>query len=122
MGISYILVNQTKKEKIDFTHLPVSTLKEIAGNPASSAIVAWYLANNQGDDIQFVSGTYDDWPFKSGKRNDDLNYPDKTEELIATLIDEGILKDVGIRYKDEDDPENIYIREIINVWLDDNET
>ena len=51
MSIGYELINQTKKEKISFYHLPVNTKKEIAGNPVSASIVSWYILDNQGDEI-----------------------------------------------------------------------
>ena len=117
MTIGYILINQPKKEKISFYHLPVNTKNEIVGNPVSASIVSWYMLNNQGDQIQFVSDTYNDWPFSSGVRSDQEKYPDQTNVLIDKLINLGILKDKGIDWQDEDDPENVYIREIINIWL-----
>jgi len=118
MGIEYTLVNQTKKECVSFTHLNGSKMLELAGNSAQSAIVTWYLLNNQGDDIQFVSDTYDDWPFQSGSKNDLFFYLDKTDDLINILIQKGILKDSGNLYVDEDQPDNVYIRDIVNVWND----
>lgn len=117
MSIGYELINQTKKEKISFLHLPVSTRSEIVGNPVSASIISWYMLNNQGDNIQFVSDTHGDWPFLSGEQGDKRKYPDQTELLITKLISLGVLKDNGIAYQDEDDPENIYIREIIHIWL-----
>lgn len=117
MGVGYQLINQTKKEKLSFYHLPVNTMREIAGNPVSASLVAWYLLENQGDEIQFVSDTYDDWPFISGSRGDHLKYPDQTERLINKLIDVGILEDNGSDFQDEDDSESIYIRAITNIWL-----
>ncbi len=117
MSTGYELINQTKKEKISFYHLPVSTINEISGNPVSASIVTWYMLNNQGDEIQFVSDTNNDWPFSSGIRGDQENYQDKTDSLITKLINMGILKDNGIAYQDEDDPKNVYIRAISNVWL-----
>lgn len=122
MSAGYELVNQTKKEKISFFHLPVSTRNEIVGNPVSASIVSWYMLNNQGDNIQFVSDTYEDWPFLSGQRGDQKKYPDQTESLISKLINLGVLKDNGIAYQDEDAPENIYIREISHIWLNQNIT
>jgi hypothetical protein len=116
MGVEYILVNETKKEMISFTHLNGSKKRELTGNAAQSAIVTWYLLNNQGDQIQFVSDTYDDWPFKTGNRNLAWSYTDKTDELIDTLIKQEILKDNGLLYADEDEPESIFVRDIINVW------
>ena len=65
MGVEYILINETKKEQITFIHLNGSKKSELAGNAAQSAITTWYLLSNQGDQIQFVSDTYDDWPFQT---------------------------------------------------------
>lgn len=116
MAVEYILVNETKKEWISFRHLNGSTMRELSGNPAQSAIVTWYLLNNPGDQIQFVSDTYDDWPFKTGNRDDICGYLDKTNDLVNTLIEKGILKDNGFTYIDEDEPESVYIRDIMNIW------
>ena len=116
MGVQYVLVNQTKKELVSFSHLNGSKMRELAGNTAQSAIVAWYLLNNQGDEIQFVSDTYEDWPFKSGQKKDSFIYPDKTDELIDILIKNEILKDHGMLYVDEDEPETVYVRDIVNIW------
>lgn len=116
MGVEYILVNQTKKEMVSFSHLNGSKMRELAGNSAQSAIVTWYLLNNQGDEIQFVSDTYDDWPFKTGNRNEAFLYADKTDELIEILIEKEILEDNGFSHQDEDEPDVIYTRDIINVW------
>ena len=116
MGVEYILVNQTKKEMISFSHLNGSKIRELAGGEAQSAIVTWYLLNNQGDEIQFVSDTYDDWPFKTGSRDQAVNYPDKTDQLVEALIEKEILKDNGYLHQDEEDPASIYTRDITNVW------
>lgn len=116
MGVEYVLVNETKKEKISFTHLNGCKKRELVGNGAQSAIVTWYLLHNQGDQIQFVSDTYDDWPFNSGRKTSAFSYPDKTNEIINQLISEEILFDNGFLYLDEDEPETIYIRDIVNVW------
>lgn len=118
MGIQYILVNETKKEIISFIHLNGNKKKELAGNVAQSAIVTWYLLNNQGDLIQFVSDMRLDWPFESGDRHALWSYPDKTSELLKELIELNILKDNGYLYQDEDEPDEVYIRNIGNAWLD----
>ena len=44
-------------------------------------------------------------------------YKDVTEEVINELIDNQIIKDYGLIYIDEDDPE-IYIRDLRNIWMD----
>lgn len=69
MPVGHILVNYTKGEKIAFEHVSASSEYEIAGNPATTAIVSWYLLQNAGDSFAFVSDTYDDWPF-SGRKKD----------------------------------------------------
>lgn len=118
MGVEYILVNETKKEMISFSHLNGSKMKELAGNAAQSAIVTWYLLNNQGDQIQFVSDTHNDWPFDTGSRDEVWSYPDKTDEFIFALIEESILQDNGMLHIDEDEPDTVYIRDIGNVWCE----
>lgn len=116
MGVEYILVNQSKREMISFAHLNGSKMRELVGNAAQSAIVTWYLLNNQGDEIQFVSDTYEDWPFKDGRKADVGSYPDKTDEVLDVLIAQNILKDIGMLYVDDDEPHNVFIRNVINVW------
>lgn len=116
MGVEYTLVNETKKEIISFVHLNGSKKRELTGNPAQAAIVTWYLLNNQGDEIQFVSDSYEDWPFQSGSKEEAWNYPDKTEELISVLIENQILKDNGYSYVDECEPDTVYVKDIVNVW------
>lgn len=116
MGVEYILVNETKKEMISFAHLNGSKMREIVGNAAQSALVSWYLLNNQGDQIQFISDTYDDWPFATGSKESAWDYPDKTDEMIKILIEQGILKEIGLLYFDEDEPGTLFTRNIINVW------
>lgn len=118
MSVGYQLVNQSKKERIIFSHLPVSTRREIAGHPVSAALVSWYLLENQGDEIQFVSDTYDDWPFNSGCRDDVGSYPDRTDRLIESLIEAGLLRDDGIAWRDEDEPQTVFERDIRNIWFE----
>lgn len=116
MGVAYMLVNETKKEIVSFSHLNGSKKREIAGNAAQASITAWYLLNNQGDQIQFVSDTYDDWPFAAGTREGLCAYPDVTDRLVQELIGEGILQDNGMLHVDSEEPETIYTRDIVNVW------
>ena len=117
MSVGYELVNLTRGEVISFAHLPVNSKPEIVGHPVSSAIVTWYLLQHQGDDIQFVSDSHEDWPFKTGARGDVGSFIERTDEVIEKLISIGILEDRGLSFQDEDDPDNIYMREIVNVWL-----
>ncbi len=55
MGTDFCLVNRSKKERITFAHLPCTKSREITGNPVCAAIVTYYLIENAGDEIFFVS-------------------------------------------------------------------
>ncbi len=112
MGTTFEIVNYTKKELISFSHLPVSKKKEICGNPVSSAIVSWYLINNRGDNIHFLS------EFEVNTESEHFEYIDVTDQMILELVENGILKDNGMDWVDEDDPKNVYIRAIKNIWMD----
>ena len=116
MGVWYWLVNYTKREQVMFTHIGASTKFELAYNPASSAITTWYLLENIGDRISFVSDTYDDWPFLVGSRDDLSSYQDVTDQVAKALLENGILSDHGMVFVDEDDPDHIYIRDLRTTW------
>lgn len=118
MGIGYNLVNHSKREQISFIHLPVNSARELAGNPVSAAISTWYMLKNLGDDIAFVSDTYNDWPFPTGTREELSTYVDVTNSVVKSLIDAGILADEGIAWDDEAEPERIYMRALRNKWMD----
>ena len=109
------MVNLTKKEQISFEKLPVAKMREISGNPASAAIVAWYLLKNSGDKIGFFGDEIDS-PFSGVSYTDICDFPDRTSDLIETLIKQEILEDCGIGYQDDDDP-GIYFRDIRNAWM-----
>ncbi|MEP2446811.1 MAG: hypothetical protein ABJI69_06250 [Balneola sp.] len=116
MGVSYILVNYTKKEYVIFDKVPASKARELAGNPASAAISTWYMLNNIGDDISFISDTHNEWPFPEGSRDDLVNYKEVTNEIVSSLISEDILIDEGKEFPFEDD-HNVYFRKLHNIWL-----
>ncbi|ULO08526.1 hypothetical protein H1230_06885 [Paenibacillus sp. 19GGS1-52] len=110
MGATYQLMNLSKKEVINYSHLPASKLTEIVGNPVASAITTWYLINNIGDTITFLS-ELDESP------QDIEHYKEVTDRIINDLIQNQILKDEGLMYVDEDDS-SIYIRNLKNIWID----
>ena len=114
MEAYYTLVNLTKREQISFEKLPVAKRHEIAGNPASAAIVSWYLLENSGDKIGFVCD--DDSSFPGVSFTDICDFPDRTRQLIETLIEQGILIDCGISYQDDDDPD-IYSKDFRNAFM-----
>jgi hypothetical protein len=117
MGTRCVLWNVTKREQIVFEHVAATSPREVAGNPAASAIVTWYLIQNPGDQISILT---------EGNVPPELNctyaqaskLPDRTEAVVAALIAEGILKDVGFQYRDEDEPETVFVRDLRNVWMD----
>jgi hypothetical protein len=110
MSTSYYLVNDTKKEIISFLHLPVSTLREITGNPVSSAICTWYIAMNTNDKISLLS------EHKISKDQIE-NYTDQTDKIIEELIKNKILKDEGYEKMIKDEP-GIFYRKIKNIWME----
>ena len=112
MPVGYSLVNYSKKEKIIFLHLPVNTMNEIMENDASNLIVRFYKQQNAGDEIDFVSDTYNDWPFSGGDKSEITTYKEITEEIVSALLRKGLIVDLGIEYQDEDEPDNIYIRKL----------
>lgn len=116
MGVGYILVNQTKKEIISFLHIPATTARELAGNPVSATMVVWYMLENRGDDIAFVSDTYDDWPFP-GDYKQLADYIEMTDKVVDSLINADVLVDEGIAWADENEPDEIYIRALRNQWM-----
>lgn len=116
MGVQYILVNNSKKEKVSFIHLPGSKPRELAGNPECAAVATWYLLHSIGDDVQFVSDSYGEWPFKEGTRADLDDFVDVTNTVVEQLIDSEILEDAGFLYLDEDEPEKVYVKKYVNIW------
>jgi len=116
MGTMYRLVNLSKREQISFTKLPAAKAREIAGNPASAAMVAWYLIKNPGDLIGFVADDSSLWPFDMESMSESLGYNDVTEAYIDDLIKEGIIKDCGILWQDEQEP-GLYSRDLRNAYM-----
>jgi hypothetical protein len=117
MGVSYSLVNYTKKEYVIFDKVLASKARELAGNPASAAISTWYLLNNIGDNISFISDTYNEWPFPEGSRDELMNYTEVTNRIVSSLISEAILVDEGKEFLFDDD-KDIYFRKLRNIWLE----
>jgi hypothetical protein len=116
MSIGYFLVNYTKREWISFLHVNASTAKELAGNSVPAAITTWYMLQNCGDAISFVSDTYDDWPFSDGQASDIQGYIDCTDKTVNELIQAGIVQDHGILWADADDQHSVYVRDLRNIW------
>jgi hypothetical protein len=112
----YTLWNTTKRECLVFTHVGASTARELAGNPAASAITTWYLLKHPGDHILFA-------PFGEVPeilRSADVNaqsFPDRTDEVIDSLIANKILKDFGFTFQDDDERDSVYVRDLRNVWM-----
>lgn len=119
MGVGHCLINNTKKEKISFFHLPAETASEITGNPVTSAITTWYLIKNSGDEIGFVPDQYydEDWPYKGISWTEINDYKDVTDDIISELLNINVLKDIGVEFYDEDDP-NVFIRVLKNIWIE----
>lgn len=113
----YCLVNQSKREVIWFNHLPASSKREIGGNNAASAVTAWYLLENIGDNISFMADSSDDWPFTTGRRDDLAFYEEVSDKVVDALIAAKILRDDGREMYFEDAP-HVYCRQLHNIWMD----
>ncbi len=115
MGVTYDLVNFSKKERVTFAHIGAWKARELTGDPVSAAITSWYLLNNLGDHISFVPDTYAAWPFSEAMPDEVSQFPDVTDQVVSSLIDAGILADYGKEILFEDEPE-LYIRNLRNIW------
>jgi hypothetical protein len=75
-------------------------------------MVEWYRKSYSGDEIDFVSDTYEDWPFEAGSRSDLSAYDDVTDKVITRLIDLGLILDLGNEWEDEEEPSTVFIRSL----------
>jgi hypothetical protein len=117
MSVGYSLVNHTRGELILFAHISASTKREITGNPVAASIIAWYMLEHAGDLIAFVSDSCGEWPFPTGARRDLESYRECTDEVVESLLAEGILVDDGDETYDPNDAE-VFNRKLRNVWLE----
>ena len=95
MGVGWILVNHSRRELVQFAHVPASTEGEILAHPPACSIVTAYLLACRGDRIALVSDTLDDWPFPSGGREDLKSYCEVTRDVIDLLIETGHVVEHG---------------------------
>lgn len=118
MGLGFVLVNHTRAEVVSYAHLPASKARELAGNPITAAVTTWYLLQHRPDRVAFVSDTEGDWPFPSGSPADLHLYTDVTEQVIGELVAAKVLRDDGIAWADETEPQTVYMRALTNVWME----
>lgn len=119
MSVGYALVNKTRREILSFHRLPVSSASEIARDPVAALLTTSYMLRHLGEAIGFVSDTYGEWPFPEGECGAHARYRDVTDQMVQEMIGEGILRDDGILWRDDDDP-GLYIRKIgIVGWRDE---
>jgi hypothetical protein len=118
MGVMYELVNLDKHERLSFEGVDTGTkMRELSGTVVSANLVTYYLLKNTGDRIAFVD---DSSPAATlfGQEYTDKSlfsaYTDVTQALIEELIGQGILRDDGIRWVDEE--EQLFFRDLSNVW------
>ena len=115
MGVGFELVNATKRERVLFSHMPVSTMWEISGHPVAATIVTWYILNRRGDLISFVPDDRSHWPFGSVSPGEAQAFRDVTVEIVQQLVDAGLVVDRGREIVDPTEPE-IYIRLLSREW------
>ena len=117
MGVCYWLVNQTRREVVLYQHIPAWKELELAGNPVAASITTWYLLRHPGDRIAFVSDCLGEWPLSDGNRQELDEYTEVTDRVVTELIEKGILRDDGIEWADEDEPDTCYLRALTNIWM-----
>jgi hypothetical protein len=117
MGETFHLVNLDKQESILFSKIPAAKMRELAGSIAAASITTWYLLNNRGDRIAFLSEYESEYHLFGQTYLSSAfdNYPDITDAVVEQLISAGILHDAGVLWKDEDDS-NLIMRDLRNVW------
>ncbi|TVT38444.1 hypothetical protein FNT36_19835 [Hymenobacter setariae] len=117
MGDTFHLVNLDKQESIQFSKIPAAKMREIAGSMAAASITTWYLLNNRGDRIAFLSA-YESEHHLFGQTylSSAFNYyPDVTDAVVEQLIEAKVLRDAGILWEDEDD-RDLVLRDLRNIW------
>jgi hypothetical protein len=118
MGVMYELINLDKQERLSFELVNTGTkIRELSGTIVSGNLVTYYLLKNTGDRIAFVDDTSPTMTLFGQEYTDKSpfwEYPDVTQALIEELIAQGILRDDGIRWIDEE--EQLFFRDLRNVW------
>jgi hypothetical protein len=117
MGETFFLVNLDKQESIEFSRIPACKMRELAGSTTAASITTWYLLNNRGDRIAFLS-EYESEHHLFGHvypSSTFYAYPDITDAVVEQLIKAGILRDAGVLWQDEDD-NSLFFRDLRNIW------
>jgi hypothetical protein len=113
VGVGYTLINLDKKEEISFLHIKASKMRELANTIASASITTWYLLNNRGDRIAFISDHETEHLLfgQTYHYTEFIGYLDVTNTVVEQLIETGVLYDAGILWMDEDDS-NLFVRDL----------
>lgn len=117
MGVGYRLINIDKKHQISFYNIDTGTkLRELSGTVIASTIVTYYLLTNTGDRIGFINDTEDCFMVCRQNYNSDyfLDFVDVTDKIIEELIEKEIIEDKGLIWIDK--KENLFNRDLINIW------
>jgi hypothetical protein len=117
MGLGFGLVNIDKRERISFSRVKTGTKKrELSGTIVSGSIITFYMIKNIGDRITFVDDHSSQFQLfeKEFTWADFLEFKDVTDGIIEELINNEILKDVGVIWIDKE--ENLYFRDLRNIW------
>jgi hypothetical protein len=97
MGVDWMLVNYTKKERVTWEVLPLpSRVPAMLSDPVVNAIIVRYLFENRGDQIALVPDVpWDDkpqWPFP-GPYIDCWRYKDVLNDVIAVLVEQKVIRE-----------------------------
>ena len=109
MSVGLILINTTKKQKLTFKNLPVSTAYEICSNHVSAKLVTKYLIENMGDSIRFIPDQPDDHRWPSFIIYSEIaKYTEVTEHILSILENDQCLTGRKKNYPIENDLETFY--------------
>tara|TARA_B100000925_G_C22010202_1_gene475888 strand:+ start:5448 stop:5789 length:342 start_codon:yes stop_codon:yes gene_type:complete len=104
MSVSISIVNCSKEEKIDFSHLPFSSKGEILSNFVATKLITFYFLENIGDEIYLIEDdvTEDNWPLDVSM-NTVINFKEVSKNLIDGAEAKGIISNRKKVVIDEDD-------------------
>lgn len=101
-----------------FARLPVSTKREIAGNPVSAAAVSGYLLEHAGDAVAFIRDASGHRPFASGSLDGLRGHAEAADAAVDALIANGILAE-GERIVVDDGEPDTCLRALSDIGMQD---
>lgn len=86
----YTLVNFDRRERLGFGAARAASVRDLAGNPVTAALVTYYLFQHMGQTISFLPPAPEP-PFTQEQWDQIQHYPDVTPQVMDTLVELGVL-------------------------------